>query len=233
MLAIEMMDKQFGRWTVIGRGENTPKGQARWIVRCECGNEGIKEGTVLRDGRSQSCGCRKLDLLVIRSTKHGHATQGITPTYHSWTGMVARCTNPKHRSYAGYGGAGVTVCERWLTFSNFLEDMGEKPKGKSIDRKKGAMIYDKDHCRWATGIEQGRNRSNNRFLTRDGVSKLLVEWAEELNINPATLSYRITHGWTDEEALRGYRDQASWRMPADPSRSIVSDSPLASVIDDP
>lgn len=136
------------------------------------------------------------------SPKHGHATGGvITPTYYSWAGMVARCTNRKHKAYERYGGRGVAVCNRWLTFANFLADMGEKPRGMSIERKDNSRRYEPGNCVWASPTTQARNKRNNRVMTLNGVSKTLAEWAEQLGIHPATLSDRKQRGWSDEKAL--------------------------------
>lgn len=135
-------------------------------------------------------------------TKHGHAPEsGATPTYHTWSGMVARCNNPRHKSFGRYGGAGIRVCERWLTFANFLADMGEKPRGTSIDRIDHTRGYEPGNCRWATDKQQARNKRNNRPMTLDGVTRTQAEWVELLGIHQATLNDRLAHGWSDERAL--------------------------------
>jgi hypothetical protein len=90
---------------------------------------------------------------------HGHTSAlGATATYRSWQSMVARCTNPKSTSYGNYGGRGVTVCERWRRFSAFLEDMGERPEGLSLDRIDNDGNYEPGNCRWATNHEQRVNQ---------------------------------------------------------------------------
>jgi hypothetical protein len=73
--------------------------------------------------------------------------------------MLSRCTNPKATKYRLWGGRGITVCERWYMFENFLADMGERPEGKSLDRKDPDGNYEPGNCRWATAVEQRHNRS--------------------------------------------------------------------------
>ena len=125
-----------------------------------------------------------------------------TPTYRSWVSMVQRCTNPENGRWASYGGAGVTVCERWRTFSNFLADMGERPAGTSIDRypdKSGN--YEPANCRWANSKEQSRNRRNNRVIEFMGRKKTLTEWAELISVPRETLLSRLDRGWSLDRAI--------------------------------
>ena len=82
----------------------------------------------------------------------------MTGTYRSWCDMIQRCTNPRRDNYERYGGRGITVCERWMTFANFLADMGERPDGTSIDRIDNYRGYEPGNCRWATAIEQAQNK---------------------------------------------------------------------------
>jgi len=111
------------------------------------------------DGGIGSCGCAKIEGLITRSTKHGHATNGISPTYYSWAGMKSRCYDPNHSHFKYYGQMGVKVCDRWLnSFASFLEDMGEKPPGRSLDRIDTYGDYSPANCRWATPKEQAANK---------------------------------------------------------------------------
>lgn len=121
--------------------------------------------------------------------------------YMIWAGMVKRCNNPNDICYEEYGGRGIEVCTRWLEFENFFEDMGEPPEGMSLDRIKNNKGYYLDNCKWSTSKEQARNRRGNRLLTYNGITKLMIEWSEDLNINYSTLKNRLGRGWTVERAL--------------------------------
>lgn len=116
--------------------------------------------------------------------------------------MRARCENPEARRYCDYGGRGITVCERWADFENFLADMGRKPSlGHSIDRIDNDGPYSPENCRWATKTEQMRNRNSNRYLTHGGETLLMIEWAERLGCPSSVIHKRITRGWSVEKAV--------------------------------
>lgn len=138
--------------------------------------------------------------------RHGH-TRGYkrTPAYETWQAMMSRCTRPSNVAYARYGGAGITVCERWRIFDNFLADMGERPAGKNIDRIDGAKGYEPGNCRWATSQEQARNRRSNKLLTFQGRTKAIAEWADEVGLNRDAITKRLRLGWTVERALTAPR----------------------------
>lgn len=159
-------------------------------------------GIVLRDARSRSCGCLKRDVVSARSTKHGHATNGLlSSTYHSWVAMVQRCTNPKNKHYSDYGGRGIRICARWKnSFQAFLEDMGEKPIGTSIERANNSGHYEVGNCYWASPIRQANNKRNNRVIAYRGRKQTLTEWARELGLGVATLAERLEK-WPIQRAL--------------------------------
>ncbi len=155
--------QRFGRWLVL-RFIDRANRATRWLCRCNCGTERVVSGDSLRRGRSTNCGCARAETAAntarSRFTKHGNTANEITSTeYHSWAGMIARCTNPKHASFHNYGGRGIKVCGRWRSsFAAFLADMGQKPsRAYSIDRINNDGNYTPRNCRWATRKEQSDN----------------------------------------------------------------------------
>jgi hypothetical protein len=160
---IDLSGQRFGRLAVLGRAQRA-KPEAYWHCRCDCGVEVVVNGCRLRNGNTRSCGCLRRETAAINgdhNVSHGYARMGIRrhPLYSVWSGMRTRCRNPNNKNWKDYGGRGITVCERWDKFENFLADMGERPgPSYSIDRIDVEGNYEPGNCRWATPTEQVRNR---------------------------------------------------------------------------
>jgi hypothetical protein len=150
-----MVGQRFGRLTVVAYAERGADRAARWVCRCDCGQEVIAHGNRLRSGKTTSCGC-------ARSVHGGDGTR----EYHVWVAMRQRCYDPNHDSYEYYGGRGIEVCDRWLVgedgyhpYQCFMQDMGPRPSDQhSIDRIDNDGHYDPNNCRWATSDVQNLNR---------------------------------------------------------------------------
>jgi hypothetical protein len=126
-----------------------------------------------------------------------------TPTFKSWDSMRQRCTNPSDPSFQRYGAKGITVCDRWLhSFESFLQDMGERPAGTSLDRERNDEGYSPNNCRWATPTQQQRNRDCTTYVVFDGEKVPLLTLAERFGIKPAILRNRLKTGWDLDRALR-------------------------------
>lgn len=122
-------------------------------------------------------------------------------TYKCWWELKARCTDPSHPAYADYGGRGITHCNRWDRFENFLADMGVCPVGLTLDRIDNNAGYSRENCRWVTMKEQARNRRSNHLLEHKGEVLCISEWAERLGIKKSTIKMRLEAGWSTEKAL--------------------------------
>lgn len=133
---------------------------------------------------------------------HGHARyKNHSPTYKVWAGMKKRCSTPSMSAYKYYGGRGISVCERWNNFENFLEDMGEKPEGMSLDRIDHDGNYEPSNCRWASIETQMRNRRNVKLITAFGESMTIPEWSEKTGLSYYTIYMRLRTGCSPEEAI--------------------------------
>lgn len=191
----DLTGQVFERLTVLERipGLNEHNKKA-YKCRCSCGQEVARGSSQLIAGTNKSCGC------LLSDTRHGFTG---SRTYRIWRCMKERCTNPNSISYPSYGAKNIEVCDRWLnSFTAFLEDMGEAPEGKSIDRINNAQGYLKENCKWSTPSEQARNTKSNRFIEFKGQTKLLCEWAEITGISRELIAERIdTMCWTVEQAL--------------------------------
>lgn len=189
--------QRFGHLKVkysIGRyGE----GDHKWLCLCDCGNTCIVIGRLLLSGKRRSCSiCSGL----VTRRKHGFSGD---PAYRTWGKIMDRCNNPRNADYADYGGRGIKVCDEWHNAANFCKWAIENgfEQGLTIERIDNDGNYEPGNCTWIPNEQQARNRRSNKPITINGKTKLIVEWAEESNLNYEALRYRIDAGWPEHELL--------------------------------
>lgn len=190
----------YGRLTVLRRFECGPasKGKrTKWVCKCECGSEAVATGHELASGDTLSCGCFQRESTGNRNRRHGMVR---TPTYRSWQAAKDRCYNKRNERYPIYGAKGVTMCERWRnSFQAFLSDMGERPKGMTIDRIRADGHYEPDNCRWATNSEQVRNKRTN--VEWNGARVTIADLAKSVGVPRPSLNKLLIRGLSVEDAV--------------------------------
>lgn len=200
-----MLGERFGRLLVVKEHPKRQRaGHVCWVCQCDCGTRYIVQGRSLRTGYTKSCGCFAREQSSKRETTHGH-TKNARPsrTYSSWAAMMSRCYNKRSKDYKRYGAKGISVCRHWHKFENFLNDMGIRPEGKSIDRLDPAGNYNPRNCRWATAKEQVQNRRPSNYKVSEAHKRKLarlkrkfwIVWRAARNVNRPDLP--ITH-WSKD-----------------------------------
>ncbi len=189
---------RFGRLLVTDR--LSVKGyETLWRCQCDCGGTINVRGPNLDAGNTKSCGC--LNKGSSKTLKRRVRPSRVGETKLSWDSMMSRCYRPNSDQYPRYGGRGIKVCGRWFDYDNFLEDMGERPFGTTLDREDNDKDYEKSNCQWSTPKQQANNRRNARRVTAFGETKTVKEWAEQYNMPTGTLAQRLYSGVAPEDAL--------------------------------
>lgn len=182
------MGEQYNQWTALSDG----KSEDLIDFRCSCGVIKTFKSNYIVSGSSKSCG---------HDLKHGKKGDRV---YTIWMGMKQRCTNPNSVAWGYYGGRGIGICDKWMDFQGFYEDMGDPPSEyHEIDRVDVNQRYSVENCRWVDRIQNANNRTDNRYLTAFGETKSMADWArdERCRVGYGTLSSRMRSGWDPYVAI--------------------------------
>lgn len=199
--------REYGLLTVLRYVKTDKNRHSVWECRCSCGTIVEVLDSSLNRGLTKSCGCYN----SVKNLIHGMAAKTIPEehraTYQSWKSMKGRCENIADAAYASYGGRGITVCERWGKFENFLEDMGAKESiAYTIERTDVNKDYNPDNCIWLHKKLQAQNKRNTIIVEVLGEKMCLAEACRKYKKNRATIAQRMRTGMTAEEALLCDRD---------------------------
>ena len=207
---IDLTGRRFGKLIVISETTNrSGSGNLLWLCKCDCGCTKAVISASLRSGATTSCGCYGNEMLAKYRTKHGKCPRsGRIPEYQIWDAMIQRCTNPNQSQYHDYGGRGIKVCERWMRFEVFLEDMGYRPsKNHTLDRIDNDGDYEFANCKWRTRDKQSRNRRSNVWIEYNGKKMILEDWANELGIYSSQIRKSMQRGKTFDMIYAFYKNK--------------------------
>ena len=198
-----LIGQRFGRLVVTHDAGRCKKKNVLWGCRCDCGGVAVAHAYDLRAGKTASCGCIRRETTAALSRTHAMSK---TRVYRIWSGMISRCKYESLATWERYGGRGVTVYAAWLSFDCFYADMGDPPKGYSLERVDNDGPYAPWNCKWATHAEQCRNKSSNVYYVVDGVPLIQTDAARLLQVRRATIREWRKRGMTDRQIV----ERAKW-----------------------
>lgn len=206
-----MTSRKFNRWTFIEEAgaDKSKRRHILWKCNCVCGTEKIVYKENIIRGLSKSCGCYANEIRGKSSITHHEASSRLkTKEYRVWTFMKLRCLNKNSKAYSWYGARGIKVCDRWMKYENFLEDMGRCPPDMSLDRIDNDGNYEKSNCRWTDKITQANNTRANRIIYYKGKRQSLASWCRELGLRYHLTAQRMNRdGWSIERAFTDRNDR--------------------------
>lgn len=180
--------QRFGRLVTKSVAGRSNDGHKLWLCACDCGNECTRQSNVLKKIGLVSCGCAARDVQVE------HGMHG-TPEYSSWRAAKQRCHVETDKDFPRYGGRGIEMCAAWRnSFSAFLEHLGNRPEGTTLERIRTDGNYEPGNCKWATASEQARNRRRSVYVDWNGARTHLCDVGAELGITYGAAFQRLKRG---------------------------------------
>lgn len=218
----DLTGHRFGLLIVTSRAPNSPRGGVRWDCQCDCGGTNTVAAGDLRNGKIRSCGClntkrgRTLRGAVERSPIYqvrSAITERNRREYNSWASMRSRCGNSNDVKFHLYGGRGITVCDRWISFEAFLADMGPRPSGTSLDRIDPNGHYCPGNCQWGKTTDQQKNRRHTVFLEQSDGSKIAFsEFAKGNGVSPRALMWHLKAGHDLQKCVKALKQKTSYHI---------------------
>lgn len=209
---IDLTGQRFGRLVAIEHaGRVVNKNGFRttlWKCKCDCGKESVVRYPLLVSGNTRSCGCLEREnkeriMKLAQQVNRKSVSEDFAgklenhPLYKTWKSMLMRCNNPNVRGYKHYGGRGIKVCDRWsgdLGFENFVNDMGERPDGTTLDRIDVNGNYEPSNCRWATTEQQMNNRTDNSRIILNGESITCAQLCKKYGFYYTWVAHQLRAG---------------------------------------
>lgn len=199
----ELQGIRFGRLVATEwiPGNKNKQTKGKWHCICDCGNNCYVSTTDLTSGKTRSCGCLRKETTSIRFKKYAYKDKRL---YAIWLGMKSRCQDLHNSSFGNYGGRGISVCDEWkddfIEFQTWSVKNGYSDK-LTIDRVDVDKGYSPENCRWATILEQSRNKTNSKWVVIGQATRTFSEWCEIFQIKYDVAYGRVRWGWTPLKAL--------------------------------
>lgn len=195
-------DMRFGNLVVTSLCDKR-NGKWRFNCKCDCGDSSIVKGACLTSGTTKSCGCLRSELMIAANSSH--LSTG-SPEWTAWRNMIQRCTNKKAKAFMDYGGRGISIFDEWIGpegFGKFVAYVGKRPSPKhSIDRyPNNNGNYEPGNVRWATRVQQNRNRRNTIFVLVGGLMTAVGQISDESGMSCEKIRKRIKRGWQPSEII--------------------------------
>jgi len=194
----DLINNTYGYWTVLSESSRSKSNKRMWKCLCKCGLTQDVNQSNLISGKSSKC--RECSRELIRNS----VKLADHRLYSTWKSMKNRCLNPNNATYSNYGGRGISVCDRWLSFNSFVEDMFPSfEEGLTLDRIDVNGNYEVGNCRWANTETQSNNKVNSLKLHFDGSFYTEAQLARKFGISRSTIQARRLKGWSVEEMIYG------------------------------
>lgn len=209
-MKVNIIGQVFNRLEVVEYHGRNKFRESVWTCKCTCGNTVVASTNSLRSGNTKSCGCFQKEKAsengAKSATTHGlsRSNKKKTRLFRIWSGIKSRCFNTNVREYKSYGGCGITICNEWLQFEIFHKWAFENGYSDilTIERKDVNDDYCPSNCYWIPLSDQSKNRTTSKFLTVDGETKIMADFAKQYGISSATIYGRLKSGWSETRAVK-------------------------------